>query len=95
MTTNKEHKSQIRSPITVILPLPYDFDEVLELSSHSLLLLLKKVTHSLFGPAFEIKQLFRGANEITDGGMLILPINRLTLKSSDDSPVSPRTVTGL
>ena len=60
------------------IPLPYDFEEVIEINSSSLLL-LKKGNYPPFGPIVEIRQLFKGANEIKDGGVIVLPLNKLTL----------------
>lgn len=45
----------------------------------SSVLLIKRRQHDKIGPAIEIRQLFKDAQEITDGGIIVLPLNSLTL----------------
>lgn len=62
----------------MIIPHPYEFDDIIEVNSSSLLL-LKKGQHPTIGPVIEIRQLFKGAHEVTDGGTIVLPLTNLTL----------------
>jgi hypothetical protein len=45
----------------------------------SSVLLLKKGQHPSIGPVIEVQQLFKGPQEIADGGIIVLPLNNLTL----------------
>ncbi|MFX0171339.1 MAG: hypothetical protein ACFE9L_05415 [Candidatus Hodarchaeota archaeon] len=58
----------------------YNYEEVIEINSSSLLL-VKKSKDKLLGSVIEITQLLKEHNQVVARGLLILPVNRLCLST--------------